>query len=64
VYLKQVGVLVFLAHVGSFIPCESAVIGLTDAIYTRVASMESVSYPSHELFDNRSHLVVLTAFCF
>lgn len=47
-YLKQVGVLVFLAHVGSFIPCESAVIGLTDAIYTRVASMESVSYPDHE----------------
>jgi MutS domain V len=47
VYLKQVGVLVFLAHVGSFIPCESAVIGLTDAIFTRVASMESVSCTCH-----------------
>lgn len=30
VYLKQVGLLVFLSHIGSFLPCEKAVIGITD----------------------------------
>ena len=30
VYIKQVGLLVFLAHIGSFLPCYKAVIGITD----------------------------------
>ena len=30
VYLKQVGLLVYLAHIGSWLPCTKAVIGLTD----------------------------------
>jgi len=30
VYLKQVGLLVFLAQIGSFLPCERAIIGITD----------------------------------
>jgi DNA mismatch repair protein MSH5 len=41
----QVGLLVYLAHVGCFIPCERAIIGLTDRILTRVASTETVSTP-------------------
>jgi DNA mismatch repair protein MSH5 len=43
VYLKQIGLIVFLAHIGSFVPCEHAVIGLTDKILTRISSPESVS---------------------
>jgi DNA mismatch repair protein MSH5 len=43
VYLKQVGLLVYLAHLGSWLPCEQAVIGLTDRIFTRISSLESVS---------------------
>ena len=31
VYLKQVALIVYLAHIGSFVPCEKARIGLTDA---------------------------------
>ncbi|CAN0073137.1 unnamed protein product, partial [Phaeothamnion confervicola] len=45
VYIKQVGALVFLAHIGCFLPCERAVIGLCDRIYTRIATVESVSVP-------------------
>ena len=30
VYLKQVGLLVYLAHLGSWLPCTKAIIGLTD----------------------------------
>ncbi|GAB7348558.1 hypothetical protein MBLNU459_g6949t1 [Dothideomycetes sp. NU459] len=43
VYLKQVAIIVFMAHVGSFVPAESAKIGITDKILTRVATRESVS---------------------
>lgn len=43
VYLKQVALIVFLAHIGSFIPAEHACIGLTDRLLTRIATRESVS---------------------
>lgn len=39
----QVALIVYLAHVGSYVPAESAVIGLIDRIFTRIRSMESVS---------------------
>ncbi|KAK6006420.1 hypothetical protein QM012_006830 [Aureobasidium pullulans] len=43
VYLKQVAIMVFMAHIGSFVPATKADIGLTDKIMTRVATRESVS---------------------
>ncbi|XP_014674149.1 PREDICTED: mutS protein homolog 5-like [Priapulus caudatus] len=43
VYLKQVGVIVFLAHIGSFVPAEGAKIGLVDRILSRIRTDESVS---------------------
>lgn len=43
VLLKQVAVIVYLAHIGSFVPCEKATIGLTDKILTRISTRESVS---------------------
>ncbi|KAI0478736.1 muts domain V-domain-containing protein [Xylariaceae sp. FL0804] len=42
VYLKQVALIVYLAHIGCFVPAERAQIGLTDRILTRVATRESV----------------------
>ena len=41
-YLKQVGLIVYLAHLGCYVPAERAVIGLTDRIFTRISSLESV----------------------
>jgi DNA mismatch repair protein MSH5 len=43
VYLKQVALIVYMAHVGSFVPAESANIGLTDKILSRVTTRETVS---------------------
>lgn len=43
VYLKQIGLITYLAHIGSCVPCERAVIGMTDSIFTRISSEESVS---------------------
>jgi DNA mismatch repair protein MSH5 len=43
VYLKQVSVIVYMAHIGCFVPADTARIGLTDKILTRIATRESVS---------------------
>lgn len=43
VYLKQAATILFLAHVGSFVPADEAVVGITDKILTRIATRESVS---------------------
>ncbi|KRY89713.1 MutS -like protein 5 [Trichinella pseudospiralis] len=43
VYLKQVGLLVYLAHIGSFVPASSARIGLVDRICTRLHSTGSIN---------------------
>ncbi|XP_065657265.1 mutS protein homolog 5 isoform X6 [Hydra vulgaris] len=45
VYMKQVGIIVYLVHIGSFVPADSAVISIKDGIYTRIHSQESVSIP-------------------
>ncbi|KAI1499675.1 muts domain V-domain-containing protein [Biscogniauxia marginata] len=43
VYLKQVALIVYLAHIGCFVPAERACIGITDRILTRIATRESVA---------------------
>lgn len=43
VYLKQIALIVYMAHVGCFVPAERAKIGLTDKILTRIATRETVS---------------------
>ena len=41
-YLRQVGLIVFLAHVGSFVPATSAEVPLTDRIFTRVGAQDNI----------------------
>ncbi|KZF26467.1 P-loop containing nucleoside triphosphate hydrolase protein [Xylona heveae TC161] len=43
VYLKQVALIVYMAHIGSFVPAESAAIGLTDKILSRISAKETVT---------------------
>ena len=43
VYLKQVALIVYMAHIGSYVPADRAIIGLTDKLLTRMATRESVS---------------------
>lgn len=43
VYLKQVGLITFMAHIGSFVPAEEAIIGMTDRIMTRISSQDSIT---------------------
>lgn len=39
----QVGLITFMALVGSFVPAEEAEIGVIDGIFTRIHSCESIS---------------------
>lgn len=42
-YLRQVGLLVLLAQVGSFVPARSASIGVADRIFTRVGASDNLA---------------------
>jgi DNA mismatch repair protein MSH5 len=46
VYLKQIALIVYMAHLGSFCPCDKALIGLTDKIFTRIQSYYIYSFNS------------------
>ena len=42
-YLRQVGLIVLLAQIGSFVPATAAHIGLVDRIYTRVGASDNIA---------------------
>ena len=53
-YMRQIALIVIMAHVGSFVPCSSAVVPLTDRIFTRVGASDNL------IFDQSTFLVEMT----
>ena len=43
VYLRQTGILAYLAHTGSFVPAERATFPILDRIFTRVGASDNVA---------------------
>ncbi len=43
-YMRQVALITFLAHIGSFVPAKSANIALTDRIFTRVGASDDLAF--------------------
>ncbi len=43
VYLRQIGLIILLAQIGSFVPAKEAHIGLVDRIFTRVGASDNIS---------------------
>ncbi|MBU0529860.1 DNA mismatch repair protein MutS [bacterium] len=42
-YLRQIGLLVLMAQIGSFIPAKSAKIGIVDKLFTRVGASDNLA---------------------
>ena len=42
-YMRQAALIVLMAQIGSFVPAEKAMIGITDRIYTRIGSSDDLA---------------------
>lgn len=42
-YLRQLGLIVILAQIGSFVPADKAEIGLVDRVFTRVGALDNLA---------------------
>ncbi len=42
-YLRQIGLIVIMAQMGSFVPAESATVGLADRVFTRVGASDNLA---------------------
>lgn len=43
-YMRQVALIVIMAHIGSFVPAKSAKISITDRIFTRIGASDDLAY--------------------
>ncbi len=43
-YMRQVALITLMAHVGSFVPAQSATISITDRIFTRIGASDDLAY--------------------
>ena len=53
-YMRQVALITLMAHIGCFVPAKSAVIPLTDRIFTRVGASDNL------IFDQSTFMVEMT----
>ena len=56
VYMKQVGLVVFLAHLGCFVPASAARVPLLEKIFIRINTVESVGLGMSAFMSDLNHL--------
>lgn len=60
-YMRQTALIVLMAQMGSFVPCDSARIGLVDRIFTRIGASDNLSQGKSTFFVEMSELAYILA---
>lgn len=55
-YMRQTAVIVLMAQIGSFVPADSAHIGVVDRIFTRIGASDNLAYGQSTFFIEMSEL--------
>ncbi len=58
-YMRQNALIVLMAQAGCFVPCEKAVIGVADRIYTRIGASDNLSQGQSTFFVEMSELAYI-----
>lgn len=59
VYIKQVGLITLMAHIGSFVPADNATIALTDRIFTAITNVDSVNITQSTFAQDLAHIATM-----
>ncbi|KAI7866087.1 DNA mismatch repair protein MutS [Spinellus fusiger] len=63
VYLKQVALITYMAHIGSFVPAFKATIGLSDRLFTRIQTSETISQVQSAFASDLQQLLQAIRYC-
>lgn len=55
-YMRQTAIIVLMAQIGSFVPAESATIGVVDRVFTRIGASDNLSYGQSTFYIEMSEL--------
>ena len=55
-YMRQTAIIVLMAQIGSFVPCEHAHIGAVDRVFTRIGASDNLSHGQSTFFIEMSEL--------
>lgn len=55
-YMRQTAIIVLMAQIGSFVPCEHAHIGTVDRVFTRIGASDNLSHGQSTFYIEMSEL--------
>ncbi len=58
-YMRQTALIILMAQTGCFVPCEAAVIGITDRIFTRIGASDNLAQGQSTFFVEMSELAYI-----
>ena len=60
-YMRQVALITFMAHIGSFVPAQQAKIAITDRIFTRVGASDDLAFGQSTFMVEMSEVALILA---